>query len=548
MVGKVLGNRYRLLELIGEGGMAQVYKAEDSILCRTVAIKILRSQYAGDAEFVERFRREARAAASLSHPNIVNIYDVGQENGTDYIVMEYLPGCTLKQVIKDEAPLPVERALDITRQIAEGLNHAHQRNIIHRDIKPHNILITPDGQIKVTDFGIARAISAGTLTQTGEVVGSVQYSSPEQAKGEAAGPQSDLYSLGCVLYELLTGTVPFKGDTLVSIALQHLQDEVVPIRQIRPDLPASVEAIVKKAMAKDLAKRYPSAMALLKDIYALQQKTGWEKKLLEETDSPTQVWSAAALKNTPAPPSGKRPWLIWLLSGMGMAILTVLLFILYALNIFTPPRPEVTVPNLVGRDLIQARQYLSQHQLRLRVVNRLYNSDYPADIIISQKPVAGQKKRADSEVEVVVSRGPELVRIPDLYGKTQIEAELALEEVGLKLGEILTGYDQALPESTVIKQLPEKDAQIERGASVSITLNVLSGDLVQVPNFIGRPLTEVQAELPGYGLVFNKATLTPSDIYDVGIIVDQDPVPSFRVPEGTAIKFMVSSGPARKQP
>lgn len=548
MIGRVLGNRYRLVELIGEGGMAQVYKAECSILCRTVAIKILRPQYASDAEFVERFRREARAAASLSHPNIVSIYDVGQEDGMDYIVMEYLPGCTLKQIIKDEAPLSIERALEITRQIAEGLNHAHQRNIVHRDIKPHNILVTPDGHIKVTDFGIARAISAGSLTQAGEVMGSVQYSSPEQAKGEPVGPQSDLYSLGCVLYELLTGVVPFKGDTQIAIALQHLQDEVISIRQHRPDIPPGVEAIVKKAMAKDLSKRYPSAMALLKDIYALQQKTGWEQKLLEETDSPTQVWNTAALKTGSESRAEKRPWLIWLLSGIGMAVFAGLLFILYALNVFTPPRPEVTVPNLVGRDLMQARQYLYQNKLRLKVVNRLYNSDYPADIIISQKPVAGQKKRSDTEVEVVVSRGPELVRIPDLSGKTQIEAELALEEAGLKLGEILTGYNQELPESTVIKQLPEKDAQIERGASVSITLNVLSGELVQVPNFIGRPLTEVQAELAGRGLVFNKATLTPSDIYDVGIIVDQDPVPSFRVPQGTAIKFMVSSGPAKKQP
>jgi serine/threonine-protein kinase len=548
VVGKILGNRYRLLELIGEGGMALVYKAECSLLCRNVAIKILRPQFASDAEFVERFRREARSAASLSHPNVVSIYDVGQEEGLDYIVMEYVPGRTLKDIIKQEAPLSVERSLNITRQIAEGLNHAHHRSIIHRDIKPHNILVTPDGRIKVTDFGIARAVSAGSLTQAGEVMGSVQYLSPEQAKGGTVGPQSDLYSLGCVLYELLTGMVPFKGDTPISIAFQHLQGDYVPLLKVRPEIPVEVDNIVKKAIAKNLEERYNSAMAFLKDIDLVRGQSRPEKyyeenQVYDETNEPTQVWKRVPKNNGKHEPTEKKRWLYWTVGTIGATLLFLIVLTLYALNVFIPPRPEVIVPNVVGKELTEAGEILKTNQLRIRIVNRIYNPEYPSNTIISQKPIPGQKKKSKAEVEVVVSKGPELVRIPDLLGKTQIEAQLALEEAGLKLGEILTGNNPSATEGTVIKQLPERGAQIQRGSSVTITVNVMTGNLVQVPNFIGRTLTEVRAELSTLGLSFNKAVSAPDDIYPSGTITNQDPAPSFRVPQGTAMTFFVSSGP-----
>lgn len=548
MIGKILGNRYRLLELIGEGGMALVYKAECSLLCRNVAIKILRPQFASDAEFVERFRRESRSAASLSHPNVVSIYDVGQDEGLDYIVMEYVPGRTLKDIIKHEAPLSVDRALNITRQIAEGLNHAHQRNIIHRDIKPHNILVTPDGRTKVTDFGIARAISAGSLTQAGEVMGSVQYLSPEQAKGGTVGPQSDIYSLGCVLYELLTGTVPFKGDTPISIAFQHLQGDYVPLLKARPEVPVEVDNIVKKAIATNLIERYGSAMALLKDIDLVWgqprlQKYYEENPVYDETNEPTQVWRRVPKNQGESVSSEGKRWLYWTFGSIGVTLAFLIVLTLYALNIFTPPRPEVVVPNVVGKELAEAREILKNNKLRVRIVNNIFNPEYPANTVISQKPVAGQKKRSQAEVEVVVSKGPELVRIPDLIGKTQIEAELALEETGLKLGGVLTGNNPSATEGTVIKQLPETGAQIQRGSSVTITVNVMTGNLVQVPNFIGRTLTEVRAELGTLGLSFNKAVSAPDDIYPSGTITNQEPAPSFRVPQGTAMTFFVSSGP-----
>jgi serine/threonine-protein kinase len=542
VIGKILGNRYRLIELIGEGGMALVYQAEDSLLCRTVAVKILRPQYANDSEFVDRFRREARAAASLAHPSVVNIFDVGQEDGMDYIVMEYIPGANLKSIIKKEAPLPVERALEITRQIASALNHAHQRNIIHRDIKPHNILITPDGQVKVTDFGIARAVSASSFTQTGMVVGSVHYASPEQVRGGLVGPQSDLYSLGCVLYEMLTAKVPFSGDTSIAIALQHLQGEAVPIGQLRPETPPEVVALVEKAMAVEPSDRYPTALAMLKEVTAAQLKIQREAGTPDAMEMPTEVWSGVTPEDLE---KGKeRKWLPWVLLGFGGSFLLVLIVALFFLNVFTPPRPEVRVPSLVGKEYNEARQLLAERKLKIKIVNRLFNSDYPSGYVVSQRPEAGQPKRINTEIEVVLSKGPQLVRVPRLVGKTQLEAELALEEAGLKLGEILSESNPDAPQGTVIKQLPAESTQIEQGASVSITLNITTTDLVQVPNFIGRPLSEVRAELGSIGLIYNQATLAPSDIYPEGVVIDQKPVPFERVATGTAMNFIVSSGSA----
>jgi serine/threonine protein kinase len=537
LIGKILGNRYRLIELIGEGGMALVYKAECSLLCRTVAVKILRPQYASDAEFVERFRREARSAASLNHPNVVSIYDVGQENGMDYIVMEYIPGENLKDLIKKEAPFSVRKALDYTKQIAEALNHAHQRNIIHRDIKPHNILVTPDGQLKVTDFGIARAISASSFTQAGIVVGSVQYASPEQVKAGLVGPQSDIYSLGCVLYELLTGAVPFNGDTSISIAMQHLHEKTVPVREIRPDFPVAAENILEKAMAKDPAQRYPSAAAMLRDITAAQGKNNGEVEPVE--DLPTQVWSTVSDPEKPQPK--KNSWFSKTMIGLGIGM--TLLFIGVLIFMVYPAKPEVVVPNLIGKDLMEAKEILNQQKLNLKVTNQLFNSDYPVNRIISQRPPAGQKKKVESEIEVVVSKGPSLVRVPNLLGKSKLDAEMLLEEAGLKLGEVIASYVEGTPEGVVIKQLPEENTQIEQGASVSITINSMeTGNVVNVPNFIGKSLSDVRAELGSLGLIYNGATLAPSNVYAEGMVIDQNPAPYGKVPVGTAMSFIVSSG------
>lgn len=271
MIGKQLGGRYELLERVGGGGMAVVYKAKDVLLNRMVAVKVLRSQFAGDEDFVKRFRREAQAAASLSHPNIVSIYDIGIEEDVHFIVMEYIAGSNLKEYIKRHAPLPIDEAVEITKQIAEALAHAHQNHIIHRDIKPHNILISEHGSAKVTDFGIARAVTSATITHTGSVMGSVHYFSPEQARGGMTGEKSDIYSLGVVLYEMVTGELPFSGESPISVALKHLQDTFTEPRELNPEIPQSVENIITRSLAKDADKRYASAIELIDDLRSCLQ-------------------------------------------------------------------------------------------------------------------------------------------------------------------------------------------------------------------------------------------------------------------------------------
>ena len=289
MIQRVLARRYELQELIGGGGMADVYKAHDKLLDRAVAVKILHQQYANDAEFVEKFRREATGAAKLAHPNIVNIYDVGEEAGSQYIVMEYVSGPTLKEVIQQKGQLEPFEAVRIAREIASALESAHRNNLVHCDIKPHNILVMPDGHVKVTDFGIARAVSASTMTYSGSVMGSVHYFSPEQAKGTAITTKSDVYSLGVVLYEMLTGRLPYDGETPISIALKHLQEEPVPVRQLQPSIPPVLEAIVQKAMSKDPLTR-PSSTELYEDLnqakgMLAERNAGAEKGILPAGDA-----------------------------------------------------------------------------------------------------------------------------------------------------------------------------------------------------------------------------------------------------------------------
>ncbi len=535
VIGKVLGNRYHIVELLGEGGMALVYKAECSLLRRPVAVKILRSQYANDSEFVERFRREAQAAASLSHPNVVNIYDVGNEDGIDYIVMEYVAGENLKELIRREAPFSVRRALTIAAQICEALQHAHQHNIIHRDIKPHNILITPEGRVKVTDFGIARAVSASGMTQTGMVFGSVQYFSPEQAEGGIVGTQSDLYSLGCVLYEMLTGKVPFTGESPIAIALKHIQEEPVPVERLRLGIPPAVSRIVEKALAKPLSERYSTAYAMLREIHAA---LGSEMLIMEgETeDLPTQAIAAV----TPEKPSRKQPWFKWL--AYALSVIAIMALTGFGLKLAIKPRAAVEVPDLRGMTLDEATRVAGEHQLKVEVARRVFHSEIAEGRVVAQEPEANRKIRIGREIKLTLSRGYEMVIVPDLIGKSQLEAELALESSRLRLGDIYMEPNNEIPKNYVARQKPEAGTSIQKDARIDLYLSLGPNvDTVKVPNFIGRQLAEVQAELAGLGLVFNKATPEVS-AFPEGQILDQQPAPGTDVPLGTAMSFVVSAG------
>lgn len=548
MIGQLLGNRYRIIELIGEGGMALVYKAECTLLQRTVAVKVLRPQYSSDKEFVTRFHREAQAAASLSHPNVVNIYDVGQDKEVHYIVMEYIAGENLKSLIRKEAPFSINRSLRIALQICEALQHAHENNIIHRDIKPHNILLTAEERVKVTDFGIARAISDAGFTQTGVVMGSVQYFSPEQAKGSSVGPQSDLYALGCVLYEMLTGEVPFNGESPISIALKHIQEDPYPIEKLRPDLPQEVSRLIHKALAKNLDERYPSARAMLKDLRAYLGLEHEEDE--EQEDYPTQILKTPVASNKEEDKSeredkegkrnNKKNW-VWTLTALIGAMILFGVGFLY----FIPVQPATQVPDLAGLTLSEAEEKAAASGLEVKTVRHDYNDEVPLGCIISQEPKAGRSLRQGREIEVVLSRGKEMVVVPNLLEKTRIEAEIILEDAGLKLGDIYNEPSE-VPRGLVVRQKPAPNVQIQKGATVDLYLS-RGQDYVEVPNFIGRFLVEVQAELASLGLVFN-LTSEKSSAYPRGQILDHQPPPGSVVPLGTPINFVISGGAGGSNP
>ena len=547
MIGSLLGNRYRILELIGEGGMALVYKAECTLLQRTVAIKILRSQYSSDKEFVERFRREAQSAASLSHSNVVNIFDVGQDGETHYIVMEYIAGTNLKELIKKEAPFALNRALRITLQISEALRHAHEHNIIHRDIKPHNILITNDGVVKVTDFGIARAVTNSGYTQTGVVMGSVQYFSPEQAKGLPVGPQSDLYSLGCVLYEMLTGEVPFQGESPIAVALKHLQEEPPLLKEIVAQHPKPFGVLIQRLLAKDLEKRYPSALVLSKD---LQEILGLKPEHEEFEDYPTQIIELPRLEEEKDPGKGQRaekPKKTFKTRLLNFAAVLFSIFAALALAgvgylYLIPAKPEVTVPNLVGFEVTEAEKLAEKNGLKLNVVKREPNETVQPGGILSQVPKPGMVVRKGRVIDVVVSSGIETVMVPDLTGKTLIEAEILLDQAGLKRGDIYSESNRNIPEDHIIRQKPAPNTKIQKGATVDIYRS-LGPEYVEVPNFIGAPLVKVQSELPSLGLVFNNSVIYKTSPYLQGNILDQKPLPGEVVPINTEMSFVVSAGP-----
>ncbi|MDU2066299.1 MAG: Stk1 family PASTA domain-containing Ser/Thr kinase, partial [Sporomusaceae bacterium] len=378
LINRTLDNRYTVLELVGGGGMAEVYRAHDELLDRYVAVKVLRSQFTSNEEFVRRFRREAQAAAKLSHPNIVNVYDVGRDDDIYYIVMEFISGETLKEKIDREGILPVETAVRIADEIAQALENAHQNHLVHCDIKPHNIMVTSSGRIKVTDFGIARAVTSATMVHTGTIIGSVHYFSPEQAKGAPVSAQSDIYSLGVVLYEMLTGKVPFNGDSPIGIAIQHIQERLVPPSEINPDVPPLVEAIVMKAMAKLPADRFATSSEMINDLrlsqgYMREDST----RLLSREEYPTQMISgmSEALKE-----AGHEPTRLVAKNGVQPKPYNkklILAFIVFFILCFAGGAflafgkfwsgAEVTVPDVTGKQVEQAKSILTSRNLRVSV-------------------------------------------------------------------------------------------------------------------------------------------------------------------------------------
>ena len=489
--GRLLGNRYEIIEKIGSGGMATVYRAKCHVLNRYVAIKILRDEFTTDEEFIKRFEVEAQSAASITHPNIVSVYDVGVDGNLHYIVMELIKGKTLKDIIIEEkGPLPWKWSVNIACQIASALEIAHKNSIVHRDIKPHNIIITEDGIAKVTDFGIAKAVSNSTITAFGTTIGSVHYFSPEHARGGFTDAKSDLYSLGVVMYEMLTGRVPFDADTPVSIALKHMQEEPKTAMELNPNIPRAVNDVIMKTMKKDATLRYQSASSMLIDLKrSLKEPSGnFVDNNEYQGDFPTQRISTIGIEENRGESKmnkkEKKPNKFVMFIKKHKVISSIIgLFLLFVISlggtigIANATRPkEVAIPNLVGKTVEEAKQILKDSKLNYVEGESEYNTQIEAGKIISQDPafVNGRNVKENTDVKVVLSLGTEKTTVPKLVGKTKEEAETLAKEAKINL-EIVEETSETVEAGYIIKQEIDVEAEVNAGDTIIVYLSTGTG-------------------------------------------------------------------------
>lgn len=556
--------------------MALVYKAKDRLLHRRVAVKILRDQYASDADFVERFRREAQAAASLSHPNVVNIYDVGEVANTHYIVMEYVRGTNLKELIRKEGKLDPSQSVDIALQVAAALGHAHRNRLVHRDIKPHNILITEDGRVKVTDFGIARAVSSATLTQTGLVIGSVHYFSPEQARGGLTTDQSDIYSLGIVLYEMLTGQVPFTGETPIAVALQQLQDPVPSPRTLDPSIPKTLENVIIKALAKEPRDRFASTDQLISALQKTGLATGgpieWHEAdatdVAEDWDLATrrvprtdaeeatrihglEREDMVTKKREGSSPKRRRArtflflFVIAFLGGLFWAIS-------YVPQLIFPA--EVNVPDVVGSTIVEARMALEKQGLKLAVDKEVEDAQVQAGRIIRQDPAAHRRVKEGRTVWVIVSRGPKLSLVPDVVGLHLDDAKAAIRDAGLVVGMETPVFEPSVLKDYIVSQSPKPGTFLEPGLAVDLMVSQedTGRPLVVLPDLRGESLEDAKARVRRLGLTIGNIWGEVHRSLPAWEVTAQNPAPGTKVPQHSAVDFVYNSWgtgqPAEKPP
>ncbi|HHV65247.1 MAG TPA: Stk1 family PASTA domain-containing Ser/Thr kinase [Peptococcaceae bacterium] len=557
-MGRMLGGRYEIEEKIGTGGMAIVYKAKDTLLNRTVAIKVLREQFASDEGFIRRFRREAQSAASLSHPNIVSIYDVGKDGQEDYIVMEYVKGRTLKDIIRKQAPLPAEQAILLVRQIGEALAHAHANHIIHRDIKPQNIIVTDDGRVKVTDFGIARAVSAATLTHTGDIVGSVHYLSPEQAKGAQITEQSDLYSLGIILYELITGKVPYDGDTPITIALKHVQEEPVLPGKIVDGVPEELNAIIMKALAKSVKDRYKSAGEFLGDLERILtgQTIIWDKKLTDDSpdllqtqihkglrDKVAQEKDQDKIEDTIHKSKKKIPRPV-LLSMLALILFSGIVFAGYKFLYV----PEVKVPDVKGLTIEEAEHILKSEGLSLGEKTFDYSDEVEADKIISQSYTPGTMVKVGRAIDVVLSQGVQFLKVPDVTSTNPLQENAinALLAAGFASEniEISTMLSPTVPEGRVIGQSPAPSALWPKNGNIKLYISGGQELTMEVmPDVTGMSSAQAKEILQDYYKLVVTAETEESFLFPPDAVISTLPAAGKPVKQGSEVTIIVSGGP-----
>jgi eukaryotic-like serine/threonine-protein kinase len=552
----VFNGRYELHRQLGRGGMAEVFLARDQLLDRPVAVKVLFSEFATDPAFVERFRREATAAANLNHPNIVGVFDWGEADDTYFIVMEYVDGRTLSEILRDEGPLHPDRAADVGADVAAALGFAHRNGVVHRDVKPGNVLVTPSGQVKVADFGIARAITATSdenLTQVGTVMGTATYFSPEQARGDAVDPRSDIYSLGCVLYELVVGRPPFAGDSPVAIAYKHVQESPVAPRQLNPELPTAIEAIILKCLAKNPVNRYPTAEDLRADLRRFREgnRILAEPVMVPPVDpGATSVVAATAAVAAADEPyfdeddedEGRR-------SGLFLFALIVLLGVLAAMLYLlsrqfagddTPEVAQVEVDNVVGKPVAEAQEILEDQGLEVEITTEA-NDEEEAGIVFDQDPKRGEKVDEGSTVTLKVSAGAAAVAVPDVIGSPVEQAQLRLTAEGFTVA-VEEVVDEEAPVGEVVDQDPSGNDEAPRGSEVRLFVSKGPAPR-EVPDVVGRTIAEASNLLGQAGFTVKQSAEASNDVPE-GEVIRTDPAAGTTQPKGATITVVVSTGPA----
>ncbi|HEY1275094.1 MAG TPA: Stk1 family PASTA domain-containing Ser/Thr kinase [Thermoleophilaceae bacterium] len=540
----LVDGRYRIVRRLGSGGMADVYCAEDTHLGREVALKVLHRRFAQDQEFVERFRREAKAAAGLQHPNVVGVYDRGEHEGTYYIAMEHLQGRSLKQIVEQEAPLPQVQVIALGVQILRAAGFAHRHGVIHRDFKPHNVIVDDAGQAKVTDFGIARA-GASEMTETGSIMGTAQYLSPEQAQGHAVTAASDLYSIGVMLYEMLAGRLPFEGESAVSVALKHLSEQPPPLSQFRPDVNPALESVVMAALAKDPARRWQSAEEFAAALEAAQVNiesgdgAGQDTAIFTPVAAPVEA-PADGYPPEPPPPAAaprerrRRRW-PWFTLGILTLLLAGLLAFLALSGLLAEDKVEI--PRVVGKQLVQARAILERDGFE--VAESRVRSDRDIDEVLDQDPDAGSEADKGSTVTLEVSNGPGTVNVPTVAKLPERQAVRELRQADLKVSTDTLPSD-SVADGIALRTVPRAGTEVIRGTR--ITLFISSGpEQVAVPDVTGLSQDSAEQQLESAGLRVSVRE-QESEEEPEGDVVSQDPAGGARVDKGETVTITVSTG------